>query len=59
MEDVSEKIGLIELCFSGHHQEKPYQQIETKMLNNLFYTIKEQKKLIESLMYSDKMRKGK
>lgn len=45
MKNISNKIGLIELCFSGHHQEKKYQQVETSLLNNLIHTIKEQRNM--------------
>ena len=49
MKNVSKEIGLIELCFSGHHQEKKYQQIETGLLNNLIYTIKEQNNIFNRM----------
>jgi len=48
-QNVSERIGLIELSFSGHHQDKEYQKINTRTLNDLIFTIKEQKEEIRAL----------
>lgn len=52
MKNISNEIGLIELCFSGHRQEKKYQNINTELLNNLIFTINEQNKEIEQLKSS-------
>ena len=49
LKNVSKEIGLIELAFSGIHQEKEFQIINTKALNDLIFTVKEQNKKIESL----------
>jgi cell division protein FtsB len=49
MNNISDKIGLIELCFSGATQEKQFQTIFTGTLNDLIFTVKDQKKEIKEL----------
>lgn len=54
MKNISEQIGLIELCFSGHHQSNEFQKVNTIMLNDLVFTIKEQNKEIAILKSAKK-----
>lgn len=54
MKDISKEIGLIRLCFSGHHQEQKFQTINTELLNDLFYTIENLKFKINMLDTTNK-----
>lgn len=56
--NVAEDIGLIELCFSGYHQNKEYQSVNTELFNNLIFTIKTQLDIIQSQSKEIQLLKG-